>query len=217
MTGSRDYTVDMPAGGSMHLISSEEVDLFDHSKDKYIEDYALDKANDLMLLGAILTQQIIMFRAQQRMAGQIAELDDDGKPTGEYKFEEVTSADLSRAQVIVTDCAKEIRELEKALGVDKRTREAGGQHTVGNYVTSLKRAGHSYGVRIVERVKEYEAVMMECRWKLRLLRNGDAEDKAYEDLSPEKFCEWLERALAEIEERDKEWAKDKGKLFAGRL
>lgn len=202
MTEMTNFTVELPGGGDMRLKSAAEVEVFERSSQRYQDDYALHKVNDLILLGAILTQGIIMFRSQQRLA----EMTDDAKP-----------GDLSSCQMVVADCAKEIRELEKSLGVDKKTRESGGQHTVANYVTELKKAAHQYGIRIAERVKEYDKVMMEARWKLRLLKNGDAEDRAYHDLTPEKVCEWLEQQLAEIEAKDKEWAKTKGKVFLGKL
>lgn len=215
---SNSFVVELPGGGTMHLLTSEEVELFEQASKRYREDYALTKMNDLILVGAILTQTLVMYRAQQRLSGMEPEIDAQGHPTGRYRrIEKQKAADLSVAQGTITKCAEEIRALEKALGVDKKTREAGGQHTVANYVTTLKRAAHQYGVRVTERVKEYEKFNMELRWKLRLLKNGDAEDKAYHDITPEKICEWAEAQLAEIEAKDKAWAKDKGKLFQGKL
>lgn len=217
-TTNLGYPVDLPGGGRMYLFSPEEVELFELSSKRYQEDYALTKMNDLILVGAILTQQVIMFRAQQRVAGLEPGMDEGGHPTGEYRrVDKQKASDLSAAQNTVTKCAAEIRELEKALGIDKKTREAGGQHTVANYVEELKRAAHGYGVHIHERNLLYEETMMEARWKIRVLRNGDEEDRSYHDLTPEKFIEWLERKLAEIEVKDKEWAKDKGAIFVGRL
>lgn len=201
-TGS--YEVEFPAGGTMTLLDDQEVELFERSKNRYIEDYALQKTNDLVLVGAILTQQIVMFRAQKR----ISEMS---------RKEETKVGDLSAAQAIVTKCAEEIRHLEKALGIDKKTRESGGQHTVANYIERLKRAAHEYGVHIHERVKAYEEVMMEARWKIRLLRNGDEEDQRYHNVSEKEIIDWLERELEKIEQQDKVWAKDKGRLFVGKL
>lgn len=213
----RGYSVDFPGGGSMRLFTPEEVDLFERTSRKYVEDYALTKTNDLVLLGAILTQIVVMHRSQQRLAGMEPEINEEGQPTGRYRAIKVKPAELSAAQSIVTKCATEIRDLEKALGIDKKSREAGGQHTVANYVENLKRAAHQYGVRITERVKEFEAFNMELRWKLRLLRNGDDEDRAYHNITPESICEWAERELARIEAQDKDWAKTKGKVYAGKL
>jgi len=188
--------VDLPAGGRLKLKSSDEVALWEESAKKYVQDYGISKTNDLVLLGAILSQNIAMYRAQ-------LDLGDPKK--------------ANAAVTLIGKTSEQIRELEKALGIDKKTREAGGQHTVADYVTRLKRAANAKGVHIAERVKRYEAFNMELRWKLRLLRNGDDEDKAYHNLSPESICAWAENELAKLEEADKGWAIQKGKVFVGRL
>lgn len=48
------FEVELPAGGRLHLHSVEEVDLWEESKQRYVEDYQLTQQNDLLLLGAIL-------------------------------------------------------------------------------------------------------------------------------------------------------------------
>lgn len=195
-TRAKQFEVALPAGGRLELRDADEVDLWETSAQRYIDDYGIAKANDLMLLGAILSQGVAMYRAQR-------DLTDHKK--------------AANAQNIIIKAAGEIRELEKALGIDKKTREQGGQHTVADYVTRLKRAGNAKGVRIAERVKAFEAFNMELRWKLRLLENGDDEDRAYHNLSPESICAWARNELAKLEEADKQWAMQKGKIFVGRL
>ena len=190
------FSVELPGGGSLELKDGDEVDLWNTSAERYIQDYALVKQNDLVLLGAILAQNLAMYRAQRDLI--------DPKLAG-------------AAQQMITKASTEIRELEKALGIDKKTREAGGQHTVGNYIATLKKAAHAKGVHITERVKAYEAFAMELRWRLRVLRNGDDEDRKYHDISPEAICAWAEKQLADLEEGDKKWAREKGRLFVGRV
>lgn len=191
-----EFMVDLPAGGRLELNDADEVELWEESAKRYIEDYGLVKANDLMLLGAILSQAIAMYRAQR-------ELNDPKK--------------ASSGQNTIIKAAEEIRALEKALGIDKKSREAGGQHTVGSYVQNLKAAAHSKGVHIATRVKKYEAFVMELRWKVRLLRNGDDEDKTYHGLTEESVIAWAEQQMAELEEHDRKFAHEKARVFVGRL
>lgn len=172
--------------------------MWDETMDNYLQDYGLTKTNDKILLGAILSQNLIMFRAQNQLA--------DPKP-------QIVNAAQGRIQ----KAAEEIRDLEKALGIDKKSREAGGQHTVQDYVTRLKRAAHAMGIHIHARVIAYEAVMMEARWKIRVLRNGDDEDRRHHAISKDSIIDWLEGELDQLEEQDKEWAKDKGRIFVGTL
>jgi hypothetical protein len=191
-----DFTVDLPGGGQLDLLGADEVDVWNHTSERYIQDYGLVKQNDLVLLGAILAQNLAMYRAQRNLS--------------EPKL-------AKDAQSTITKAAAEIRELEKALGIDKKTREAGGQHTVANYIATLKKAAHEKGVHVSQRVKAYEAFAMELRWRLRVMRNGDSEDRKHHDISPEAICAWAEEQLAALEQGDREWAKDKGRLFVGRL
>lgn len=191
------FTVELPAGGRLELKTAEEVTLWEQSKRSYTDDYGIHKHGDLVLVGAILTQHLYMYRAQ-------LDLTDPKK--------------APKAQGEITKTAAEIRELEKALGIDKKTREQGGQHTTADYLANLKKAAHLKGIEISERVKEYERVLMEASWKIRLLRNGDAEDRAHHGVSSEKeIVAWLEREIEEIEKKRQKWAAEKGAIFVGKL
>jgi len=190
------FEVELPGGGKLPLRDEHEVVMWNTTMRKYIADYRITKANDLVLLGAILSQILTMYRAQRDLA--------DPKKA-------------PNAQVLITKATQEIRAGEKALGVDKVSREKGGQHTVADYIQNLKRAAYEKGVHISERVTEYERVMMEARWKIRLLRNGDTEDRAYHGVSEKAIVDWLEGELAELEQKDKKWAREKGSIFVGRL
>jgi hypothetical protein len=211
------FEVDLPTGGRLNLHSLAEVELWEESSKRYMSDYQLTQQNDLLLLGAILSQQLAMFRAQQRMNGMTPELDANGVPTGAYQRKELKVTDMSAAQGTIIKASQEIRELEKTLGIDKKNREAGGAHTVQNYVTTLKAAARSYGLHLSRRMQAYEAMAMETRWKLRLLRHGDPEDRAYHHVTPQTICDWLEAELARLEELDQRYAVEKHKVFVGRF
>lgn len=193
-----DFTVELPSGATLTLDSAEEVDLWNTATERFLEDYAINKQNDKILLGAILSQQLSMFRAQKRLTGADA------------KGRAGATKDIKEA-------AEEIRGLEKALGIDKASREKGGQHTVVQYVTDLKKAAHAKGIHIAARVKAYEKLAMDLRWMIRLLRNGDAEDRQYHNISEKSIVDYAERNLAELEEQDKKWAREKGAPVLGRI
>jgi hypothetical protein len=216
-TPPTDFQVDLPAGGKLLLHSLEEVDLWEESAKRYMQDYQLTQQNDLLLLGSVLSQQLAMFRAQQRMNGMKPKLVERGVPTGQYVRSELKVNDMGAAQSTIIKASTEIRELEKALGIDKKTREAGGAHTVQNYVTTLKSAARQYGIHLSKRMKAYEQLAMDARWRLRLMRNGDAEDRAYHKLTPQTVCDWLEEELTKLEAIDKEYAREKHAVFVGRF
>jgi hypothetical protein len=216
-TAPQNFEVDLPTGGKLYLQSIEEVELWETSHRKYVEDYHLSKQNDLVLLGALVQQQILLFRAQRAINGMVPELDNARMPTGRYIMKDVDGDEIASHMKALTGASDQIQKIEKALGIDKVSRESGGQFTVADYVSTLKKAARMRGIHISRRLTAYEDVIGQVRWRIRLLRNGDAEDRAYHDLTPEKIIDWLEARLQELEEIDKKFAKEFGKLFAGKL
>lgn len=211
------FAVELPAGGALHLMSLEEVEMWENATHRYRDDYALQKTNDLVLLGAILTQQLALFRAQQRINGMEAELDADNVPTGKYTKTKLKASEMSAAQGVVIKASTEIRELEKTLGIDKKTRDSGGQQTTADYLGKLKGAAREMGIHISKRTLAYEEFAMASRTKLRMLANADSEDLQYEGLTTEVYMEWQRGELAKLEEIDKDFAKEKAKLWVGQL
>lgn len=197
MTTPLTFSVDLPAGGQLTLKNADEVDMWQSNASKYINDYGLAKQNDLVLLGAILIQGIHMYRAQQNLA--------------------LGGTKLAENQNAIVKAAEQIQQLEKSLGIDKKSREAGGQHTVANYVERLKRAAHEKGVHLADRTKAYEKFAMEMRWKIRLLRHGDPEDRQHHGISEDAIVTWAEEELGKLEAADKKWAREKGAVFTGKL
>jgi hypothetical protein len=188
------FEVELPSGGKMFLQSAEEVALWEQSHERYVEDYHLTKTNDLVLVGAILQQQVTLYRAQCALNGVEAELDNAGVPTGRYKQHKLD-----------------------ALGIDKVSREAGGAVTVENYLRTLKRAAHDRGIHISKRVIAYEQFCMDLKTRLRILKNADAEDRNYHDITPERVLAWATEQLDALEEVDKRFAREKGKVYIGKL
>lgn len=211
------FEVEAPAGGKLILRSQEEVDLYEEMAKAYKRDYRLTRQSELVLLGSILSQALALHRAQQDMSGMIPLRDAGGVPTGEYERKELKPTDRAAITKVISEATKDIRDTEKALGIDKKSRDAGNQESVSAYISNLKRAAHRMGVHIHKRVFKYESFSNELRWRLRLLKNGDDEDKKYHDISPEKICAWAEGELKEIEEFDKQFAKSQSKLFGGKL
>jgi hypothetical protein len=212
-----DFKVELPAGGPMHLQSADEVDLWAKALARYREDYVIVKLNDLVTLGILLQQQVIVFRCQMAINGMEPAVDSKGIPTGQYKRVELDGADLAAYQKALIEASKEMRAVEKQLGIDKAARESGGAHTLDNYIKFLKKAAHERGIHISKRTLEVERVFNEALWKLRILYGADAEDRAYHNITPRTVLDWLKEEAEKIVELDKTYAKEKGKLYFGQL
>ncbi len=217
MAVPKTYEVELPTGGVLHLQTPEEVDMWDTARDRFVEDYHLTKANDLVLLGVILQQYLAVFRAQRALNGMQPELDGANVPTGRYVHVELKSEDYQTHVRNLNTASKEIRELEKALGIDKSSREAGGAVSVEQYLRTLKAAAKERGIHITERAVAYEAFVNDLRTKLRMLKNLDAEDRSYHGITPDSILDWAGQELLALEQVDQDFAQQKGKLYVGRL
>lgn len=216
-TPFNNFDVEMPAGGRMYLQSAEEVDLWVKTMARYMDDYHLTNINDLHMLGAILQQQVLLFRSQRMLNGMEAELDNSGVPTGRYVQKKLDAEATASAQKIMNTATGQITSLEKVLGITKEQRESGGQVSVEQYLRTLKRAAHERGIHIVKRVTAYEQFVQDLSWRLRVLKNADAEDRAYHDITPEKVCDWAREQIEELAEVDRKFAKERGALYVGKL
>jgi hypothetical protein len=210
-----DYIVDRPGGGRMYLQSNEEMDLWESLERDYKEQYTLRKVNDLTGLGSLLAQQITLYRAQTALSGRLPELDDEDLPTGKYVMRPLKPAEIRLYQGTIQETQKEIRAIEKDLGIDKKSREMAADETLRGWLVDMKRRAHDYGLHVSKRVTAYEEFAMELRWRVRLNLNGDAEDKNYEECTDAKIIAWARTQLAELEQRDVDFAKDQGALIVG--
>lgn len=201
----------------MHLQTADEVSLWEGALERYREDYSFTKMNDLFTLGSLLQQQIILFRCQTQINGMEPELDRNGVPTGSYRSVELDPSQIDRYQKQMIAASGEMRALEKQLGIDKATRESGGAHTVDNFLKEVKRAAHQRGLHISKRTLEYERVTNELRVRVRILKNGDAEDRRYHNITPKSILLWVEEECNKLEEVDKKFNREKGKVFVGKL
>lgn len=211
------FEVELPGGGAMYLQSAEEVELWKRSHEHYVEDYHLTKTNDLVLIGGLLQQQILLFRAQRTLNGMIPEVDNAGVPTGRYKLVDMDDDTVGGASKRLNGALDQIQKLEKTLGIDKVSRESGGHYSLDNYLRTLKRAAHERGIHISKRIIGYETFVQEFSTRLRMLHNLDAEDRNYHGISEASVLQWAQDEIERLAELDKKFAREKGKLYVGQL
>lgn len=215
---SDDHTVEMPGGGGlMWLQSREEVDRWQTLEGQYVSQYDLRKVNDLTNLGTLLVQQVNLYRAQMALSGRVPQLDEEGLPTGKMVSRVLKPAEVKAHQEAVNIASKEIREIEKAMGIDKKSRDQAGDESLRGWLVVMKERAHRYGVHVTGRTKRYEEFVMELRWRLRLNEIGDTEDKVYEDCTNDGLLKWGREQLADLEEKDRKFAAEEAALVMGKV
>lgn len=211
------YHEKLPNGGTITLQSSEEVSYFRDLKKVYEEEYEslLVKPNDRNRLSQLIGFELIVQRYTQRMMGAVNVYDEDGNISG---IERVDPVEMSSISNSLPKLQEEIRKLEQALKIDKRTREGSGEGDIRNYMETLKKAAINYKVHLSKRFTLYDEFVNELRWRMRVYSSTDMEDRAYHSLdTPEKLHTWIDEQLSELEEVDKKFAVDKQALWTGRI
>lgn len=216
-TAPANFEVELPAGGKLPLQTLDEVEVFEESRDRYLTDYKINNQSDRLAVANMLVLQIEAFRAAQRLNGMEAELDPNGVPTGRYKKVEVKAQERTAALNILIKTRDSIADTEKQLGIDKKTRDQGGQYDVSTYIGGAKEAARTYGIHLSKRYIAYVAFVKALRTQLRMLRQLDAEDLAEAQLSPESLSQWMWGELEKLEQADIKFAHEKGKLIVGKV
>lgn len=211
------FEFELPSGGVLHLQTAEEVDLMQTSHDRLEAEYAFEKLNDKMAFSSLLTQQLIAVRSQQKISGMVPEFDGSGKPLGTYKYVKLKAAEEQAAHKALSNATEQIQAIEKQLGIDKKTRDAGNTESVQSYMVRVKRAAMAFGIHINERVRAYEAFCMELRKLLRMLENLDAEDRQHHAITKDNVLKFAREGLDTLEQVDRDFAKQKGHLWRGKL
>jgi len=211
------YHEKLPHGGTITLQNPEEVSYFRELRKTYEEEYAtlLLKPNDKNRLSQLIGFELMAHRLTQRMMGAVNTYDDDGNITGIERIDPVEMANISAMLPKVQD---EIRKLESALKIDKRTREGSGEGDIRNYMETLKKAAIQYKVHLSKRYTANDEFVNELRWRMRVFTTADQEDRAYHGIDTvEKLHEWVGQSLLELEEIDKDFAVNKQSLWIGKV
>jgi len=205
---------DLPGGGQIALTSPGEIDFFNKMKDRYIDAYAFTQPNDLTRLAQLLVCELEANRMMQRLSGHIPTFDDNGDLIG---LRTVSEEERSTILDQLPKLQVEIRKIESALKLDKKTREGDGGGDIRAYMESLKKAAIQHGVHLSERYVAYDNFVNEVRWRMRVLRDADKEDRKYHDVeNPDALVKWMEAELEKLEEVDKEFANNKQSLWVAK-
>lgn len=200
----------------MVVFSAEEVDLWRQGAQRYIDSHGITEHNDLMQVTAALQAGLSLYRANQLLSGLAPRMDPaTHRPTGSYEPVRLNDSQVKGAHERIKEAISQIQSIDKALGVDRRTRDGGNKQSVANYIADAKAAAAQYAIHVAERTLAYEEFAMGLRWRHRVLTSHDAEDRKEHNLTPESFIAWAGEELKKLEQVDIDFAHQKGKLIVG--
>ena len=175
-------TVELPSGDEFTVMSQDEVDWVETTTARYVSQFAFENALDLNMLDRCVQSELLHWRVSRWCA------------RGKDYDEHVVILEEWREFLVKT--SQEIRQMQKALGVDKVTREKlRGDGSVHVYLAQLReRAGH-FGVNRSNQLERALTLVMELRTLVTMHDNCTPDERARFKISPDTILEWIRTTL----------------------
>lgn len=183
------YPVDTPSGGTINLQTQEEADWYEQRRDLYVSQNRFTNQSDLSDLDRILLMEVMI----ERWGVWITQ--------GFDYF--MTRIDEKQVQQNIADYSKELRQVKKALGIDKATRDKDKAESVGDYITKLLQRAKEFGYHRNNQYEKAVTLIYELKTLVSTYDRSDEQEREDLDLSPESIMEWVrENMIAEWDELD---------------
>lgn len=188
LTEENDYGVTMypvvtPSGGDLSLLTSEEADWYCERRDQYMKQNKFTNQSDLADLDRVLLMETMINRWSTWMSRGF-----------DYMQARV---DERQVQKSISDYSKELRQVKKALGIDKATRDKDKQDSVGDFIENLLRRAKEFGVHRNQQYEKAVTLIYEVKAMVRMHDKCDEEERKELDLSPESIMEWIRTNMVE--------------------
>lgn len=184
--------VETPSGATIYLLNDHEARFYQKTAGKYEEDYKFKNISDLRDLDRLLELETMCHRLS---VWTLKNSTYDGGVIPGYINKELR------------DFSKEVRELKSALGIDKRTREAGQGETIADKWAFVCEKAREFGYHRNEQVIEAYNILNELRAKITLHDNSTDSERNKFDSNIEDILAWLREKFEEFDEIDEAFRK----------
>lgn len=177
------YPVETPSGGDLSLLTSEEADWYCERRDEYMAQNKFTNQSDLADLDRVLLMEAMINRWSTWMSRGF-----------DYMQARVDERDIGSR---INDYSKELRQVKKALGIDKASRDKDKSESVGDFVENLLRRAKEFGVHRNQQYEKAVTLIYELKAMVRMYDRCDEEERKELDLSPESIMEWIRTNMVE--------------------
>jgi hypothetical protein len=192
--------VEGPSGAIYEVIHPLEKDYWNTTVKKYLSDYRFTNISDLQDLDRVVVQELMSYRYNQWVA-----LEKD------YWDEAIDVKEINRQ---IVEISKELRQLKKALGIDKVSREKDQGDSVAAYIESLRRRAHEFGVMRNEQSVKAITLFQELISLVIFYEQCTPDERKSEHIELEDIFEWIKtQAIPEFEEIDKKFRETQQKYW----
>lgn len=178
-----------PAGGSFVVMTDNEERLFKDLSARYTSDNIFQNVSDLQDLERIIHMEVLHLRYSTWMSTET-----------DYYGDAINAKLLAS---MIKDFSVELRQLKKAVGIDKPSRQKDSGETLSDYIEQLKKRAGAYGVRRQNQLTAALTLFNELSAKITLHDNCTEEERRDLSVRPEDILSWIrDTAVPEYEEID---------------
>jgi hypothetical protein len=175
--GIEMFPVRSATGSEVTLMTKEESEWYQKRRDEYQRDNKFVNVSDLLDLDRLLMMEVLVYRYSVWL-GQGYDYMQSLVPERELKDN-------------LNSFSSEIRQLKKALGIDKVSRDASKGSSLPDYLTTLLDRAREFGYH---RNRQYEmavTTIFALQSKVLTYYRADERERRELDLSPELIVEWI--------------------------
>lgn len=191
--------------GTEFFVHDSEVNYFNERANKYQSDNHFTNISDLQDLDRLIIAELLVWRwgiwvSQKR--------DYWGEPVDENAW-----------QKAIKEHSAEIRQLKKALGIDKETRDK--QRGEGSFQEWLKNAqirAREFGYMRNEQSAKIQELFQELKALLELHDNCDEDERREQHITKDDLVEWIRNtAIPEFDEIDRKFRETSQKYWVEKM
>lgn len=166
-----------PSGAKFQVLTEQEKDWFEDVATRYLKDNKFTNVTDLQDLDRILTMELLCYRWNQWLTLEV-----------DYFGGSVNAQDLQKS---IKDYSTEIRQLKKALGIDKGSRDKDKGESVAAYLEDLRVRAAEFGVMRNEQAVKAITLAQEMIALLTWHDNCTEEERRENDIEAHDLIEWI--------------------------
>lgn len=183
-----------PSGATYYVLAEEERAYYEDVAARYMSDNQFVNISDVQDLDRVLMMELMVYRWSSWLS---REEDYDGVA--------VDPEALNRA---VKDYSTEIRQLKKALGIDKAQREKDKGESVADYIENLKVRAKKFGVMRNKQAAKSIELFKDLESLITFYDNCTEQERKENHVQADDIFEWLrEHAIPEFNAIDEEFRK----------
>lgn len=191
--------VTTPSRASFYVLTESERDYYHDMAGRYLNDNKFGNISDLQDLDRVLMMELMIYRWGRWISSEC-----------DYWGQEIDPERLNKG---IKEFSTEVRQLKKAVGIDKPSRDRDKGESFATYVEDLRRRAKEFGVlrneQAVAAITLFQELIALVQWH----DNCTDEEKRENDIEAHDIIEWVRQVKPEFTEIDRKFRESSQKYW----